>query len=270
MHRARNAAARLIASLGVAGLLAACAAPPRQVSTQPAAPERIIRVGTSPDAAPITFMQDGRIVGVEPDLAQAMVDTFRRPVALIPLRFDELVPALLDGRIDVIMSGMSVTPARQVRVAFSDPYLRSGLLAATSRAQAGKYGSRDAILNTGANVGVRMGSTAESWAQTNLRFGNVVPYPSIEDAARELSQGRVDLIVSDAPQTAWAVSSFGATLKVLPIRLTQEDIAWGFRPQDAQLRQAANTALAGMRQDGRLRGILKRWIPFLDQLERLR
>jgi ABC-type amino acid transport substrate-binding protein len=232
MHRARRAATRLFASLWVPALLVACAAPPRQVVAPPAAPERIIRVGTSPDAPPITFMQDGRI--------------------------------------DVIMSGMSVTPARQVRVAFSDPYLRSGLLAATARAQAGKYGSRDAILNTGANVGVRMGSTAEGWAQSNLRYGNVVPYPSIEDAARELSQGRIDLIVSDAPQTAWAVSSFGATLKVLPIRLTQEDIAWGFRPQDAQLRQAANTALAGMRQDGRLRGILKRWIPFLDQLERLR
>ncbi len=270
MRRPRHALTALVAGLGVAALLAACGPPPRQGVAPPVPQARMIRVGTSADAPPITFLQDGRIAGVEPDLAQAMVNSFGRPVALIPLEFDELVPALLDGRIDVIMSGMSITRAREVRIAFSDPYLRSGLLAATSRAQAGRYATRDAILNSGANIGVRMGSTAESWAQSNLRSGSVVPYPRIEDAARELSQGRLDLIVSDAPQTAWAVSSFAATLQILPMRLTQEDIAWAFRPEDVRLRQAANTALAAMRRDGRLRAILLRWIPFLDRLERLR
>jgi polar amino acid transport system substrate-binding protein len=168
------------------------------------------------------------------------------------------------------MSGMSITPARQVRLAFGDPYMRSGLLAAASRVDASKYATRDAILNAGANVGVRMGSTAESWGQSNLRYGRVVPYPSIEDAARELSQGRLDLIISDAPQTAWAVSEYSGTLQIIPIRLTEEQIAWAFRPEDAALRVAANRALADMRRDGRLRAILQRWIPFLDKLERVR
>lgn len=250
--------------------LAGCAAGSRPAVTRAPPPERMIRVGTSPDAPPVSFMREGRIVGVEPDLGQAIVDQIRRPIALVPMRFDELVPALLNGSIDAIMSGMSITPARRVRLAFSEPYMRSGLLAAASRTDLSKYATRDAILNAGANVGVRMGSTAESWAQSNLRYGRVVPYPTIDDAARELSQGRLDLIISDAPQTAWAVSEFGATLQVIPIRLTEEEIAWAFRPEDVELRQGANTALATMRRDGRLRALLQRWIPFLDKLERAR
>lgn len=258
-----------------AAALLACAAAlgcgtPRQATTRPGAGQHVLRVGVSPDAPPVAFMQEGRIVGLEPDLAQALVDRFRRPLALIPLEFNSLIPALLDGRIDAIMSGMSVTPARQVRVAFSTPYMRSGLLAACRRGEAGNYGSRAAILSAGASVGVRMGSTAESWAQSNLRFANVTPYPSITDAARELAQGRLDLILSDAPQVAWAVSEHAGMLQVLPIHLTDEEIAWAFRPRDTRMRDDANAALASMRQDGRLRAILQRWIPFLDQLERAR
>src|SRR5262245_64588583 len=236
--------------VGLVGLLAVlgCTVPGPQVR-QPM-PTGMLRVGVSPDAPPMAFMQDGRIVGVEPDLAQALSDQSRRPLALIPLEFNALIPALLEGRIDAIMSGMSVTPARQVRVAFADPYMRGGLLPACRRADAAKFGTRQAIVGTGGNIGVRAGSTAESWAQANMPYANVATYPSIGDAARELAQGRLDLIISDAPQVAWAVSEHAGMLQVLRVMLTQEDIAWAFRREDVRLRDAANVALSTMRQDG--------------------
>jgi polar amino acid transport system substrate-binding protein len=230
--------------------------------------EPVLRVGVSPDAPPIAFYRDGRIVGIEPDLGQALVDHFRRPLVLVSMDWESLIPALLDGRIDAIMSGMTITPARQVRVAFADPYMRSGLVAATRRGDLPRFKTRDDIVRASANVGVRSGSTAESWARSNLTFANIAPYPSIRDAARELSQGRLDLIVSDIPQVAWAVSEYSGNLQVVRLRLTQEDIAWAFRPQDTRLRDAANGALAGWRQDGRLHAILQRWIPYLDDLQR--
>ena len=253
----------LLAALG-------CTNPvPYQGGADPTA-HRLLRVGVSPAAPPIVFYKDTRIVGVEPDLAQAMADQFQRPLALIPMEFESLIPALLDGRIDVIMSGMTITPARQVRVAFSEPYLRSGLLAGSLRSDARKYRTRDAILGTAGNVGVRSGSTGESWAMSNLPYANIARYPNITDAARELSQGRLDLIINDAPQVAWAVSEYSGMLQVVPILLTNDDIAWAFRPQDTRLREAANSGLAAMRQDGRLRGILQHWIPYLDRLESAR
>jgi ABC-type amino acid transport substrate-binding protein len=87
----------------------------------------VLRVGVSPDAPPIAFMREGRIVGVEPDLAQALVNHFQRPLALVPMDWQSLIRALLAGRVDAIMSGMTITQLREVRVAFADPYMRSGL-----------------------------------------------------------------------------------------------------------------------------------------------
>ena len=242
----------------------ACGMDSRQVG--PPAEQPLLRVGVSPDAAPVAFMRDGRIVGIEPDLAQALVDRFRRPLALVPLDFDGLIPALLDGRVDVIMSGMTVTPARQVRVAFAEPYMESGLVAACARAALPKYKTRDDILSAPANVGVRMGTTAESWAEANMRYATVMTYPNIDFAAHELSQGRLDLIISDFPQVAWAISERAGNLQVVRMLLTDEEIAWAFRPQDSRLRDLANQALASWRRDGTLHAILQRWIPYLDAI----
>src|SRR5262245_62405535 len=186
-------------------LVAACgpASPPARPA--PRAAGAMIRVGTSPDSPPVSFIQNGRITGIEPDFAQALADQLRRPVQLVPMRWDELVPALLRGNIDIIMSGMTVTRARQVRVAFGDPYLESGLVAVVRRDSVGKYATLDAMRQASANVGIRTNSTAELWVRDNLRFATVVPYPNLEDAARELAQGRIDMFVTDIPIAAWMV-----------------------------------------------------------------
>jgi ABC-type amino acid transport substrate-binding protein len=251
-------------------MVAACG-PTVSTSRQGPAPGAgMIRVGTSPDAPPVSFVRNGRFTGIEPDLAQSLADQLRRPVQLIPMRWDELVPSLLRGNIDIIMSGMTVTAARQVRVAFSDPYLQSGLVPVVRRDSAGKYDNLAAIRDASANVGVRTNSTAERWVRDNLNYATVVPYPNLEDASRELAQGRLDMFVTDIPIAAWMVSQHEGDIQLVRIRLTHEDIAWGFRPGDTQLRAAANAALARWRQDGTLRAILQRWIPYLSDLERWR
>src|SRR5262249_45379472 len=151
--------------------------------------------------------------------AQSLVNYFHRPLVLVPMEWDSLIPALLDGRIDAIMSGMTITPARQVRVAFANPYMHSGLGAASRRGQSGRFRSLDSLTSASVNVGVRSGSTAESWVRANMRYATTVPYPNIQDAARELSQNRLDLIVSDIPQVAWAVSEYTGNIEVVRLRL---------------------------------------------------
>jgi ABC-type amino acid transport substrate-binding protein len=251
-------------------MVAACgtASPPARLAPSPTS--AMIRVGTSPDAPPTSFIQNGRITGIEPDFAQALADQLRRPVQLVPMRWDELIPSLLRGNIDIIMSGMTVTRARQVRVAFGDPYLQSGLVAVVRRDLASRYTTLEAIREAAANVGIRTNSTAAQWVRDNMRYATAVPYPNLEDASRELAQGRLDMFVTDIPIAAWMVSQHEGELQVVRIRLTHEDIAWAFRPNDTQLLAAANGALARWRQDGTLRAILRRWLPYLSDLERWR
>src|SRR6266705_668353 len=88
-----------------------------------------LRVGITPNLPPLAFEQIGKIVGIEADFAQQLVKELGREVKFIELDWEKQIPALLDGKTDIVMSGMTVTKTRQFRVNFCRPYLRSGQMA---------------------------------------------------------------------------------------------------------------------------------------------
>ena len=69
-----------------------------------------IRVGMSADYPPLHYKQDGQVVGIEADNATAVSKITGLKVEIVELPFAQLIPSLLSGDIDAIMSGMSVTP----------------------------------------------------------------------------------------------------------------------------------------------------------------
>ena len=77
----------------------------------------------------------------------------------------------------------------------------------------------------------------------------------------ELRQRRIDAVVHDAPVLAWLGSQNESELEFLSTRIADEQLAWVFRPDETQLRDAANQALARMRADGTLDRIVARWVP---------
>jgi ABC-type amino acid transport substrate-binding protein len=89
----------------------------------PAGEPTPMRVGVAPVFPPVIYKEGGKIVGIEADQAQALGAELGRLVKFVELKWEELIPALVDGEIDIIMSDMSVTPARELRIAFAKPYL---------------------------------------------------------------------------------------------------------------------------------------------------
>jgi len=88
-----------------------------------------LRIGTSASYPPLTFRQDGELQGVEVDLARAVGEDLKVKTDVVEMPWEELIAALNDNRIDVIMSGMSVTDERSTRVLFTDPYMKIGQMA---------------------------------------------------------------------------------------------------------------------------------------------
>ncbi|HOW98648.1 MAG TPA: transporter substrate-binding domain-containing protein [Kiritimatiellia bacterium] len=220
-----------------------------------------LRVGVTPDLPPIIAKADGRIVGLEADFARRLARELRRPVEWVELKWEDQVPALLTGRIDLIMSGMSVTEMRKVRIAFCEPYMTSGLMALTRREGAGKYRTREALLRADAKVGVKIGTTAELFAQEHFRNAQLLRYEIPHDAALALRNRTLDIYLDDAPAIFWLASKYESDLTFSRARLTEEDIAWGVSPKAAALKEQVNAILAGWREDGTLREILERWVP---------
>src|SRR5206468_10768739 len=106
-------------------------------SAAPAGPP--LRVGIMSNSPPYTSMQGGRPEGLEVDFARELVAALGQRLEFVPLPWEDQIPALLDRRTDIIMSGMTITRARELTVAFSQPYLRSGLIALVRPADRGRY-----------------------------------------------------------------------------------------------------------------------------------
>jgi polar amino acid transport system substrate-binding protein len=84
-------------------------------------------VGTAADMPPLNMtLKDGRIVGMEMDIATLMADSIGVKLTLKPMHFNDLLPALEAGQVDLVLSGMTMTPLGNTKVAFAGPYFGSG------------------------------------------------------------------------------------------------------------------------------------------------
>lgn len=222
----------------------------------------VLKVGLSPDYPPLQYKQDGRLVGVEPDNIKAVSEILGRPVQTFEFPFEQLIPALQQGRIDVIMSGLSVTPERSEQVLFAEPYLQVGQMAIMHRDKLGRYSQPWAIFREGVRVGVEPGTTGASFAERELPDAEIVFVANPEQAFAALRQDQIDLYVHDAP-TSWnlATSMENDDLISLYSPLTKESLAWAVRQGDDALLAELNRALDLMRSNGTLSYILNRWIP---------
>jgi ABC-type amino acid transport substrate-binding protein len=181
------------------------------------APVNPILVGVTPNYPPVIFKKNEQITGLEADLARRLAAELKRPIEFVEISWERQIPALLEGKIDIIMSGMTITQARQVRIAFSQPYLTSGLMIAFTAENASKYTSLKNIMEYVPAVGFVAGTTGEVYARDKFREENrMVPVKSANEAALALKNRRIDTFVYDAPSVVWIVSENEAELKFLP------------------------------------------------------
>ena len=164
------------------------------------------------------------------------------------------------------MSGMSVTDARAVRIAFTEPYLEAGLVAAVRSEDARRYASQDGV-PPGAGVGGRHRADdrrrLRAAEASRTRGGCSLTVAS--DGALGLRRRTIDVFVHDAPSIAWLVSANEADLAGIWQFLNKEHLAWGVRRSDPQLLAQVNESLAAWRRDGTLAGVLARWLPYLTR-----
>lgn len=221
-----------------------------------------LKVGMSGDYAPLHFTEEGKLYGIEVDSVRTVSEILSRPMRIEVIPFNELVPALQSGKIDVIMSGLSVTAERSQQLLFTDPYLRVGQMAIMHKSKLGRYSQPWAVYSDGVRIGVEPGTTGETFAQAQLPGAELHLYADPDAAFAGLRADEIDLYIHDAP-TSWqlANSMENDDLISLYAPLTEEMLAWAVRKDDTALASELNRALALMKTNGSLKYILNRWIP---------
>lgn len=224
---------------------------------------RILRIGVAPTGPPVIFKQGDKYSGIEADLARAFCKETNKVPDFIEIPFNDLIPSLLDGKIDIIMSGMSFTEMRAIRVNFTQPYLKVGQMPLVRAEDVSKYPSTLGLINTKGKVGVEFGTTGDYLVQENFLYAERVPYRDISQAPKDLIDGKIDMFIYDSPVIWWYASEYESQgLAPLIAPLSEEFLCWAVRKDDTSLLEAANGFLESYRASGQLQAVIKKWMPY--------
>ena len=237
------------------GILLGCSTPPEAPAP--------LRVGTSGEYRPFSFVEGGELRGIEIDLARRFASENGRELELVQLPLVDLIPALVDGKIDVIMSGMSVTSQRLQRVQFTESYLDVGQMALVRKAEYEDRVRGKDVDKPENRIGFRKGTTGEKFVRSSVEYAQLVPLTTIDEGVQALRDKRIDYFVHDAPTIWRIVGGFKSTedeLTGLYRPLTDEIMAWAVRKEDRALLQQLNSSLRRWKLDGNLELVLDSWI----------
>lgn len=239
-------------------LVAGCTAPSRP-STSPNT--KLLKVGVSPNEAPLIYKAGGKITGIEADFAEKLAPRLGAQVRFVEMPFDQLLKALDAGKIDIVMSGMTVTELRAPLAQFCDPYMNSGQMLMVKDKDVWTYSYPEVLFVLDTRIGVAKGSIAEVLVQRRCPKAKISTFASAAAATRALRSGEIDVVVADAP-VILRLAALNQTkgIRAIPRLLTREDLAWAVARGDTELLNAANAALQQWRTDGTLDQILRSYL----------
>ena len=190
----------------------------------------------------------GKPSGVSVDLARALGESLHRPVRIENIPFTGLIPSLLTGKIDVVISSMTDTPERRKAIAFSDPYLTIGLALLAGK-NSGLTAATD-LDRPGRTVAVRQGTTAQVWAKEHLKQAKVLVLDKESSAVLEVVQGKADGFLYDQ-MSVWKHHQEHPVETVALLKPVQtESWAVALRPDDTVGLTQVNAFLKSFRASG--------------------
>ena len=154
-----------------------------------------LRIGTEGAYPPFEFRDaSGQLKGFDIDVGNALCVELKVKCTFLPQDFDGLIPALKAGKIDIIISSLSLTPERAKVIDFTKPYYVS-----PSQFVALKNSgiTDDPKTLAGKTVAVQSGTIHQAYLEQNLPDVTEKSYTTIQEAELDLEAGRVDAFLVD-------------------------------------------------------------------------
>jgi ABC-type amino acid transport substrate-binding protein len=214
--------------------------------------------GTDPTYRPLAFYDENNVlVGFDVDLAEAIAKQLGVAFKIEAMAFDGLSPALQTGRIHVEPE-MAVREKRKAQVDFTTPFFSQ-----TNTSVVRKDSDLDPKASDdlkGKKVGVTSGTAADLMV-SEYPGVEITRYNTTPDSFRDLVLGRIDVVVVDSLTAGYSVKhTFPDKLRVSKSALTDRiDIAAAVKKGNGDLLARLNTAIEGMKSDGTLDAIVKKW-----------
>jgi len=208
-----------------------------------------LRVGMELSYPPFeTIDPQGRPTGVSVRLAEALARHLGRELVVENVAFDGLIPALKSGQIDCIISSMTATPERARSIAFSKPYLETGLaLLLSARSPVTSAADMDAA---GRVIAVKQGTTGHQYAAAHLRHARLLVLDAESACVLEVLQGRADAFIYDSMSIYRSHRRHPEATRAVLAPFRVESWAVGLRLGDDRLRGEVDRFLDEFRAAG--------------------
>lgn len=182
----------------------------------------------------------------------------RRPIVERP--FAELLPALEAGDVDAVMSGMTMTPERNLRVAFVGPYIVSGKSILTKSSTLAAIQETADIDQSQVKLVALKGSTSQKFVQKVLPKAKFTAVDDYDQAVAAVLGGGADAMVADFPICALTALRYpDAGLATLVKPLTIEPIGMALPAGDSLLLNMVENYLGALEAIGLLEELEMRW-----------
>jgi polar amino acid transport system substrate-binding protein len=160
----------------------------------------VLVVGTAGSMPPFNMTtREGDVIGFEPDMAELMAQEMGVKLKFVVMPFSELLPALEAGKVDLILSQMTMTGKRNMKVAFVGPYSISGKSFVTKIKWIASVKEASQVNSPKTTVVALKGSTSEAFVKKNLPKAKFVQAMNYDDAVEMVLKGKVDAMIADYP-----------------------------------------------------------------------
>jgi polar amino acid transport system substrate-binding protein len=210
-----------------------------------------LRVGMSGSQPPFNMKdREGKPMGLEVDLATALAAAMKADLQIVEKPFGDLIPALENGEVDLVMSGMTITADRSRNVSFVGPYVVSGKSILTKSSTLAAVQEAGELNESDIRLVALQNSTSEDFVRRYLPEAQLTTVGSYDEAIEMVRAGTTGALVADMPICLITMLRYPTEdFATLNQPLTLEPIGIAVPASDPQLQNLVRnyvTALEGM------------------------
>ncbi|MGI9505128.1 MAG: transporter substrate-binding domain-containing protein [Geminicoccaceae bacterium] len=158
-----------------------------------------LNVGLSTFVPWSMFNKDSELIGFEIDVAKRLAEDMGVEIEFVPTAWDGIIPALIAGKFDLVISGMTITTERNLTVNFTDAYAHSGMRLVATKKFEGEKSTLADFNSSDVTFSLRRGSTPTAYAKEVFPKANLLLFDDDGASIQEVLNGNSDATLGYEP-----------------------------------------------------------------------
>lgn len=228
----------------------------------------VLRVGTEPGYPPFEMKaRDGSVIGYDIEIVEGFAEKHGLELELVESEFDGLIPSLQTGKVDLVISGMTIKPERAEVVDFSQPYYEVGQVILIQKQHEDEIMQASDLNDSKWKIAVQTATTGQFAAEEHMPEAELLRYSSGIECANAVRQGDADAMVFDDPLVRIFAGENPERVTALLEPFTKENLGLAMKKGNDALREAVNAYLNEIEASGEAARLQKEYFDDLTWKE---